>query len=258
MSGAVRVATRIGKKPVIFVAPHGADDIKTDVIAERAAETLDSYAVVNKGFDRSDVVDTNNDKANCNRIDHTKDPVVYDEFLKPILNFRNNIKRKLYTGPSPVYSVIGGRGWGWHLPNPDDKKVLVFYIHGAGDKVHSTAGESVGCIVGYGLGQKKDSLTCDLWRKNLFIDIHRNYSTDGEIFEGRGAGKYAGRHTNNMNQYFRKHELDPWVACMQLEIPYSHRKTESRAVLTAILLSTIVSDMLDMDSYELEPQSKFI
>lgn len=258
MSGAVRVSTRFGKKPVIIVAPHGPDDVKTDIIANHLADALDSYAVINNGFDRADDVDVTNDEANCNKVNHIKQDVVYDEFLKPIINFKNQIKKNLH-GSFGITS-FGRGGWGWSLPSSNDKKTLIFYIHGAGDHVHRQVGENIGCIVGYGLGKKEDSLTCEYWRKNLFVDLWRNYAsiTDGEIYEGRGGGNYAGRSTQNLNQYFRKHELDPWVDCMQLEIPYSMRKTESRAALTAILLSTVINDMIDVDSYELDPNPKFI
>lgn len=244
-----RVSLRIGKEPIILVAPHGCDDNNTDIVVERAAEVLNCYAVINRGFDRSDDVDVNNDKANCNRCDHVKEDVVYEEFLKPIIRFKDQILKK-----------IGGirNGWGWNLPETDSPKCLIFYIHGAGDKVHSTANEQVTAIVGYGLGTKKDSITCELWRKNLLVDLYRQYSNDGDIFEAKGGSRYAGRSTNNLNQYFRKHDLNPWVDCMQLEFPYSHRKTDSRAQLCGTMLSVVLEDFLHYDRYSEEPSPKFI
>ena len=246
----VRVETYIGKKPVIIVAPHGPNDINTDVIAEQTIESLSSYGVINRGFERSDIVDTQNDKANCNRVDHIKEPVVYDEFLRPIIKYKDLIKRRI------LKAQLGS--WGWRLPGHNDDKVLVFYVHGVGDNIHKIAGEDVGCIVGYGLGQKKDSLTCEMWRKNLFVAKWNALSTLGEAFEGKGAGKYAGRSTNNLNQYFARHEGDPWVDCMQIEMPYSSRKTKSRAKLSGILLAAVIEEMLDQDEYTLQPTPKFL
>ena len=247
-----RVSLRIGKSPIILVSPHGCDDNNTDIVAEKAAEQLDCYAVINRGFDRSETVDVNNDKANCNRCDHIKEDVVYEEFLKPILKFKDKILKK-------IKLPMGGHGgWGWNLPDVDSPKCLIFCLHGAGDKVHSTANETVEVIVGYGLGTKKDSLTCELWRKNLLVDLYRKYSNDGDIFEARGGSKYAGRSTNNLNQYFRKHDLNPWVDCMQLEFPYSHRKTETRAELCATLLATVLQDFIEFEGYQNEPSPKFI
>lgn len=245
-----RVSLVIGKNPIILVAPHGCDDNNTDIVVERAATILNCYAVINRGFDRSDDVDVNNDKANCNRCDHVKEDVVYEEFLKPIIKFKDQILKK-----------VGGssKGWGWNLPELNSPKCVIFYIHGAGDKVHSTANEQVAAIVGYGLGTKKDSLTCELWRKNLLVDLYRKYSNDGDIFEAKGGSRYAGRSTNNMNQYFRKHDLIPWVDCMQLEFPYSHRKTGSRAVLCSTMLAMVLEDFLSYDQgYTYEPLPKFI
>ena len=80
-----RVGIIIGKNPVILVAPHGADDTNTDIITERVAKKADCYAVINRGFERADFVDVIKDKADCNKIDHCKQEVVYEEFLKPII-----------------------------------------------------------------------------------------------------------------------------------------------------------------------------
>lgn len=244
MSGA-RVETRIGKSPIILVAPHGPDDVNTDVIVEVAARHLDSYAVINKGFERSSVVIESEDQADCNKVDHASADVVYDEFLKPIIKFKNFIKKKI----SP--------GFGWSLPGPTDKKALILHIHGVGNKIHKDTGETVGCVIGYGLGIKRDSLTCEIWRKNLFVDLWRNLRKT-EIFEGSGGSNYAGRSSNNMNQYFRKHELDPWVDSMQIEIPYSDRKSDFGAAMTGRELSEVIQGMVDIDTYTLEPVPKFI
>lgn len=242
-----RVSVIQGKRPVILVAPHGADDTNTAVIAEQAAKQLDCFAVINRGFERADYVDVDKDKANCNRIDHVKQEVVYDEFLRPILRTKDKLIQKWYKS-NP-----------WYTGNPADPcACLIFHIHGCGDLVHKEANEPVEVIVGYGLGTKKNSLTCENWRKNCFVDLYRNYAQDGDVFEGAGGGKYAGRDSNNMNQYFRKHVEEPFVDSMQLEFPYSARNTESRAVVTAMLLSTVISDLLQYSSYDLEPPQKFI
>lgn len=61
----LRVSTITGTIPIILVAPHGPDDKNTDIIVENTAKLLGSYAVINKGFERSDVVDVSNDEADC-------------------------------------------------------------------------------------------------------------------------------------------------------------------------------------------------
>lgn len=237
-----RVSTLIGQKSIIIVAPHGADDINTDIVAEHIAKLLDAYAVINRGFERSDIVDVNNDKANCNRIDHCKSEVVFDEFFKPILKFKDRLGNKLvFTGKYPTF-----------------KNILIFYIHGCGNIVHKKAKEQVGVILGYGLGTKKDSLTCDMWIKNLFVDTYRYNSKSGEVFEARGGSNYAGRDSNNLNQYFRKHDLDVRVNSIQLEIPYSCRNTENEALNTGKLLAKVILSCHNHSSYDKEPTPKFI
>jgi hypothetical protein len=234
-----RVSTFVGKRPIIIVAPHGADDTNSDLIAEHACKFLDCFAVINRGFERSDDVDVDKDKADCNKINHCKSEVVFEEFLKPILKFKDKI-----TQGNVQFSV----------QNKYLSKGLahIFFIHGCGDIVHKEANEEVGVILGYGLGTKKDSLTCDIWRKNLFVDVYRNLSRGGDVFEGRGGGRYAGRDSNNLNQYFRKHDLDTCVQAMQLEFPFSCRNTTNKAIDAAKLLSATITDYCRYNKYELE------
>lgn len=245
-----RVSVINGNVPILLVAPHGSDDINTDLLTEKTANMLDCYAVINRGFDRSDIVDVNNDKADCNRIDHITKDVVRDEFLNPILKIKNRLV------PS-VFSNYSSMGLGLAPKFGKQDTLLIFYIHGVGDRIHNTANESVDVIVGYGLGNKKDSLTCKKWRKNLLIDVWRKESLSGEVYEGKGGGRYAGRNANNLNQYFRKHELNRSVDTMQLEIPNCHR-TASKINSTATKIATVLSSFLVNDSYDLNPSPKFI
>ena len=241
-----RVYTRHGKKNVILVCPHGPDDNNTGEIARQAAQILDCWAVVNQGFERSKTVDSNNDQANCNRIDHILQPVVFEEFLKPILDFRHRIKNKI---------IIANKNGDWFN---HQARILVFHIHGVGNDIHKKANEPVELIVGYGLGKKKDSLTCDTWVKNCFVDAYRNIADDGEVFEAIGGSNYAGRAANNLNQYFRKHESDPFVASMQLEFPFSARKNKKAAELTAAKLALAIEEVLSHSDYDRTPNPKFI
>lgn len=213
-----RVFTRIGKFPVILVAPHGGDDSNTIELTKQVAEDLDIFAVINQGFRRSDSVDVDNDLANCNRIDHAQQPIVCEEFLKPILDY----KRKLLKACGEAF---------------------IFHIHGAGNIVHKMANEWVSLIVGYGLAQKQESLSCDRDKADLFIHLYRKYCHAGEVYEGKD-GIYSGRARNNLNQYFRKHELQRKIQSMQLEFPFSFREDLQKTRITAAYLTAALFDFM--------------
>lgn len=238
-----RVFVRRGKlhPQVLLVAPHGSDDKMTVTLAKHAAECLDCHAVINQGFDRSSSVDVVNDKADCNRIDHIKQDVVFDEFLKPVINVVAAYRRHAYyADPNTI------------------QPLLILHIHGAGNAVHKEANEPVACIVGCGLGNNKDSITCQPWRTNLFIESMRNYIKNGAIYTGKGGGKYAGRDSNNLNQYFVKHQFEPLVDSLQLEFPFSMRNSDDVANRTAEMLSYAVIMVLQSKSYHKITQHKFI
>lgn len=249
-----RVYLRMGTQPVIMIAPHGADDTHTATIARKAAESLNCYAVINQGFERAATVDADKDQANCNCIDQVVVPVVYDEFLKPLITYKEAIKMKLLG--VPMLRQQWRLGYGYQ--SGTTQRVLLFHIHGAGNIVHQEANEQVEVIVGYGLGNKKDSITCSMWRKNLFVDAYRRVATEGDVFEARGGSKYAGRSANNLNQYFKKHQSDPLVESIQLEFPFSTRQTEMAAELTAAKLAIAVDELLKRSSYPNVPVPKFI
>lgn len=234
-----RVTTILGKRPVILVCPHGCDDTNTDIVTETAAEELECYAIINRGFDRSDIVDVDKDLANCNRIDHVKQDVVYDEFLKPIKRFVHKISYK--NQPSWQKGYIYG---GWY----DPEVCHIFHIHGCGNAVHHEAQCQIELILGYGLGTKKHSLTCEEWRKNLLISTFRRHATAGEVYTGKGGGKYAGRDSNNMNQYYRKHENMQNVQSVQIEIPYSSRNDTASAQSTGRFLANAIYEYHLQDS----------
>ena len=236
-----RVNVIFGKQPILIVAPHGPSDVNTILIAEAAAQAAETYAVINQGFERGEEVDIDKDIADCNRVDHCQEEIVIDEFMKPILKIREKILKKFN---------IGAYG--------SEQKMLVLYIHGAGDIVHKEANEQVDVIVGYGLGNEKNSITCKSWRKNLFVDMWRKYSNKGDVYEGSGSGRYAGRSSNNMNQYFRKHVPDKNIESLQLEFPYSMRKSQSDAISTGSHLALVLLEMMKYTSYDKDPVTKLI
>ena len=224
-----RVSVIQGNIPMLLVAPHGSDDNNTDLLTEEITKHLGCYAIINRGFDCANYVDVENDKADCNRIDHITKDVVFDEFLKPILK----INQKL-TGMTMFSSL-------------EQRRMSIFYIHGVEDSIHKIANERVDVVLGYGIGRKKDSLTCKRWKKNLLVELWRSESHHGEVYEGKGGGKYAGRSANNLNQYFRKHKMDRNVDSMELQVPNCYR-TDSEIKNTATRIATVLERLSKWDS----------
>lgn len=238
-----RVNVVQGKNPVLVIAPHGADALYTDLIASLVAEKANCYAVINQGFKRSETVDVNRDYADCDRVGHCTQDVVYDEFLKPILKIRNKVAKATFNAT---------------VDDDIAKKLLIVHIQGCSDAVHREANEQVDVIVGYGLGRDIDSLSCRKWRKNLLVDFWRNSTNWGEVYEGSGSGPYAGRDSNCLNQYFRKHQLDRRVESIQLTFPESARCSRRAAAITAATLVVLLKYMLQADDYKQIPVAKVI
>ena len=212
-----RVSIIEGKIPVIIVAPHGysGDDENTDIMADHIAKSIDAYAVINKGWERSETVDFMKDKADCNNVYHCLEDVVREEFLDPIIRFKNKI---LKTNPI----------------------VYIFYLHGMSNRHRKIAQDPLlDVVVGYGAG-KPNSLSCDIWQKNLFLNyLNLNGITS---YEGKAGGQMSGWSKNNLNQYFRKWDYDPNVSSMQIEVIYELRQDKDLAIITADYMATVISD----------------
>ena len=90
-----RVELREGKIPVIVFAPHGfnGNDENTSIMARSIAKEINAYAVINKGWERSDVVNCFDDKADCNNVEHCHEDVVKDEVLDPLILFIAKAKK---------------------------------------------------------------------------------------------------------------------------------------------------------------------
>lgn len=219
-----RVKIVSGDRPIIIVAPHGHEnnDEKTTLIAETIANNIDAYAVINQGWERDKLVDCMKDRADCNNTNHCHEDVVKDEFLDPILRFKSKILKK-------------------------NNSVFVFYIHGMSNRHRIMANDpSMDFVVGYGLGIPA-SLTCDEWKKDLFI--HLMESSGMIAYEGASGGVMSGWARNNMNQLFRKWYYDPRVQSMQIEIVHELRENDDIAIITAEQIGDVVKLVADSKSF---------
>lgn len=219
-----RVSIISGKLPIIIVAPHGYDgnDENTSIIAEHIAKSINAYAVINRGWERARDVDYMLDKADCNDVNHCHEDVVKEEFLEPILRYKNRILQS-------------------------HNAAYVYYIHGMGNKHRKIAGDdSLDMVVGYGAGSP-NSHTCEIWQKDLLC--HLLHESGVNAFEGKKGGPMSGWSRSNMNQLFRKWYPEPNVYSMQIEIVHELRSYKDLAILTADCIATAVNDMLIVKSF---------
>jgi hypothetical protein len=218
-----RVSIISGKLPIIIVSPHGfnGDDENTSLIAEHIAHGINAYAVINRGFERSDIIDVINDKADCNNVSHCHEDVVKEEFLEPIVRYKNKILQK---HPS----------------------AYIYYIHGMSDKHRKVVKDEMDVVIGFGAGSP-NSFTCAIWQKNYLCHLLNKYGMN--TYEGSKGGPMSGWSRNNMNQLFRKWYPDKRVDSMQLEITHKMRCTPSEATTTAEYISMAIETMLDVKNF---------
>lgn len=217
-----RVSIVEGKKPIIYVAPHGAhcDDVNTALIAEELAEAINGYAVINRGWERANDVDYKKEKANCNNVEHCHKDVIKEEFLDPLLRFKNRILKK----------------WA---------RVCIVYLHGMGNDIQKKTGISnLNYVIGWGNGVSDHSHTCSKWIKD-FICYHLSSSDNCAVGEGKGGGNYAGRSKKNMVQLFRKWYPNDEVDSIQIEIVNNIRNSKLLAKTTAQIITITIEKLLN-------------
>jgi hypothetical protein len=210
-----RVVSTSGDNPILIIAPHDPDDTYTGLMAEIIALKVKGYLVVNYGWERSSQVDQINSKANCNDVSHCKEDVVREEFLEPIEEY--------------VEEILN-----------EHEEALLYILHGVGKQFEKIP-KPPEIIVGYGAGENP-SYSCEILYKDAFLYLlnEKNISA----YEGKAGGLYAARSKNNLNQYFRKHNREPDVHSMQIEISKSLRTDEAAVALTADKLATCISNHL--------------
>jgi hypothetical protein len=226
-----RVSIIPGKLPIIVVAPHGfeGNDEKTAIVAEHIAQSIGAYAVVNRGWERAADVDYLLDKADCNDANHCHEDVVKEEFLDPIIRYKNRILQKHSTA-------------------------FIYYIHGMGNKHRKVPGnEDLDMVIGYGAGSPS-SFSCDIWQKDLFL--HFLNESGINAYEGGKGGPMSGWARSNMNQLFRKWYHQTNVKSMQIEIIHDLRKDKTAAIMTAEYLAIAMKDMLDTKGFNTSRQFK--
>ena len=235
---------------VLVISPHAVlhDDDNTGIISGRIAEILDGHAVINEkyrkpetlGFEEPDIA---NDLVNVNRWDQISSyPEVVDEFVTPIENSKERIKKKY-------------------------KKTLQVHIHGMSDenlqRVADLQGENFGIrrriqlLVGYG---QSDAADGSVFKKKLTVkfdviqkfiealkknDIEASIAPITPITGSDGKPKlYCGNDPNGLNQSLCKPKSR--TQSIQLEIGYTGlRDTEENALNTADIIAKTLADFVE-------------
>ena len=224
-----RVRIIQGKAPIIVVAPHGVNDERTALIAEKMAKEMKAFAVINLGWEKSEKVDFMKDYADCNNVSHCHEDVVKEEFFDPIIRFKNKILR---SGADPY----------------------IFYIHGMSNKHRIMANDPMmDLVIGYGVGIP-NSITFDLWKKDFFIDRLENLGFT--TYEASQGSSMSGWSKNNMNQLFRKWYIDTRIQSIQIEIIHEMRENNKIADRTGGYLSEAILDTLVAKHYSLLSSSR--
>lgn len=219
-----RVSTfECGKNPVIFVVPH-CEDLNISIIAKQAAEAAKGYYVINNGWQNAQEVDQKKDKANCNNVKHCHYDVVKEEFLEPIIRFKNRILKK-------------------------HKLAYILYLHGINNDVRKRAGDdNLGYVIGYGAG-KPQSYTTHRWVRDCFI-YNLAAAETCHVFVGEAGGRYAAWAEDNMNQLFQRHYSDEKTESMQVSIIKDLRDTDKKANATGEVLAMCIEEVFTRTNFE--------
>lgn len=226
----MRAEWREGQNNILLVSPHGhkLDDTHTDVVTRIVANELKCSYVLNFGWKRDKEVSAALGRANCNDVEHCKQPEVH-EFLNPVIDIADSVVKRFGT-------------------------VQIYFIHGMGNGIRNQA-PGADAVIGYGEG-KQARYTCDLWRKDILIDMMTDCGW--HCYEGAPGGKFSAYNKTNLTQAVCN---SPFKGTrqrhgIQVEIVGERRKDEYTAELTgqslakAISLATLYSTTHSMNAYK--------
>lgn len=214
------VTKSYGELPIILIAPHGPDDINTAEIVEMVSEDMNIYSLINWGWQKSKKYDDLNYIGDCNSIKHLSEDVLEQEFFNPYLELVEDCLT-------------------------DHNEAHIFIIHGCGNYIKKKTKEETEVIVGYGSGNKRSSASKKL-KNMLFTSLSL---ANVKFAGGHKNGNFAGRSSNNLNQYFRKHTYNPSVNSFQLEFTRDFRDNAKAASFDLSTILKIYYQCLIQDKY---------
>lgn len=184
-----------GTRPILFTAPHGFDDKKTDEFAAKFAKEMGAYAVINHYWQRADEYNYEEEHANCNNLDHCNMPVVKEEFLDKIHDIVLNKMR-------------------------DEPYRYIFNLHGMADNKHNCH-----VVIGYGDNDPPRWSCSQLFAYSL--GYHLSHVQSINVRFAKKGGKYSGAKQNNLNQLFSLQNINhPSVHSVQIEFSKKMRAND--------------------------------
>ena len=85
--------------------------------------------------------------------------------------------------------------------------------------------------------------------------MHRLLSFGINAYEGKSGGPFSGWSRNNMNQLFRKWNLDNSIQALQLEIAHELRSDKEMCMLFSDYLATCIGDLIGINDFI--PEKKY-
>jgi hypothetical protein len=211
-----RVSIIEGKTPIILIATNGLSDKNTDLLTEMVATKANCFAVINWGWERCIHFNFSKEQADCNNLYHIfadKQGVIYDEFLEPILRFKNRIAKQFGS-------------------------VFQFILQGV-------AGNNLPKFVDIVAGDGAKNRSCDEWARNLFIHLA---SQEGiNAFLSKNETSLQGGSKKNLNQLFTQWYPDDCVQSMQLEIVRGLRETHADTEAFSEFLAEVIQKFSGFD-----------
>jgi len=215
-----RVDVQYGGYPAIIIAPHGFDDPNVGFMAQKIADRLDCFCVINNGWQCSAEFDYTAQKADCNSIKHCQDEVLNFEFLKPIEQMAEQCKANF----GFFYCLI---------------------LCGISDNIRRIIDRNLDLVIGWGMGSPP-SLSCMRITKDSFISHLEDFKLT--TYEAGSGSRYSGRKYNSLNQYVSTQK--GITQSMQVGIVRHLRRNKDIAEITAYKIAESLKETVRIgDNY---------
>lgn len=202
-----------GDNNVILVAPHGYQDAKykddenTAKLTELLQQQLNCHAIINDQYRKP---------RNNEAIDVAKGIADLRKY-KTLQNSGDKAQKELISSflSFLTKAIIEAE------KASSNQEVFIFHIHGIDDDNINKEGANLGILLGIGLGDTPGAANEKLSAPVKITDDFIRYLKDSGVPALATCNeKYAGRHPDNLNQYFKATYPQKTINSFQLEIRY--------------------------------------